>query len=84
VNVKRMAVYDRLMDAEELLDEVRERQGVSDMALGDALEVAETDDEEDVYVATLARYVAELGGRLEVRAVFPDEIVTLLRLPPAD
>jgi hypothetical protein len=54
------------------------------MALGDALEVAETDDEEDVYVATLARYVAELGGRLEVRAVFPDEIVTLLRLPPAD
>jgi hypothetical protein len=84
VNVKRMAVYDRLMDAEALLDEVRERQGVSDTALGDALEIAETDDEEDVYVSTLARYVAELGGELEVRAVFPDETLTLLRVPRSD
>jgi hypothetical protein len=74
-----MPIYDRLMDAEACLDHARRRQGVSDTALGDALEDVEINDEEDVYLSTLTRYVSELGGQLEVRAVFPDETVTLLR-----
>lgn len=29
------------------------------------------------YVSTLRNYVAALGGRLELRAVFPDETATI-------
>lgn len=33
---------------------------------------------EVVYLSTLRRYVAALGGELEVNAVFPDRTVTLV------
>jgi hypothetical protein len=32
----------------------------------------------DIFLSTLSRYVEALGGHLEVRAVFPDEVVCLL------
>jgi hypothetical protein len=67
------------MDAEARLDEVRRRRGVSEAAVAGAVEVGEPED--DFYVAALARYVAALGGYIEVRAVFPEETVTLLREP---
>jgi hypothetical protein len=73
LNEERVALYRRLMDAEGRLEEVRRRRGVS----ATALDAGESDD----YLSTLARYVAELGGHLEVRAVFPDESITLLREP---
>lgn len=81
LNEESMAVYKRLMDAEVRLDALRRRRGVSDVALGDALVASEAENEHDVYVSTLVRYVAELGGHLEVLAVFPDETVTLLEEP---
>jgi hypothetical protein len=43
--------------------------------------VSRIEQEEDVYLSTLARYVAALGGHLEVLAVFPEETVTVLREP---
>jgi hypothetical protein len=79
VNVALEAIYDRLMDAEERLEPRRLHRDVSDTTLGDALETAEAENEEDVYIATLVRYVSSLGGHLEVRAVFDDGCVTLLR-----
>jgi hypothetical protein len=33
--------------------------------------------EADLYVTTLHGYVAALGGQLELRAVFPDEVVII-------
>ena len=33
----------------------------------------------DMYVSTLARFIEAMGGRLEIRAVFPDGTVTLER-----
>jgi DNA-binding XRE family transcriptional regulator len=39
--------------------------------------VSRVEHQEDVYLSTLRQYVAALGGALEVRAVFPDETVTL-------
>jgi hypothetical protein len=81
LNETRVAMYRRLMDAEERLDPLRRRRGVTDTAFGDALEASEEDVEPDLYLATVARYVAELGGHLEVRAVFPEETITLLRGP---
>ncbi len=39
--------------------------------------VSRVEHQEDVYLSTIRQYVAALGGALEVRAVFPDETVTL-------
>ena len=78
-------MYRRLMDAEARLDALRWRRGVSETVFGEALDASESDGErglhEDVYVDTVARYVAALGGHLEVQAVFPEETITLLREP---
>jgi hypothetical protein len=81
LNETQMAIYKRLMEAEVRLDDVRRRRGVSDTALGDVLDASEEGSAEDIYLSTLARYVAALGGHLEVQAVFPEERITLLRQP---
>ena len=82
---QRVAMYRRLMDAEDRLEPVRRRRVVSETALGDALEAIESaadgGPDDDVYLDALTRYVAALGGHVEVRAVFPDETITLLREP---
>ena len=87
LNEERVAMHRRLMDAEDRLDAVRRRRGVSETALGDAIEASESvgdgDPHNDVYLDALTRYVAALGGQLEVRAVFPEETITLLRQPEA-
>jgi DNA-binding XRE family transcriptional regulator len=86
LNEQRVATYKRLMDAELRLADVRHRRGVSQATLSRALEVSQPnvsriEQEDDVYLSTLARYVAALGGHLEVQAVFPDETITVLREP---
>lgn len=83
LNERRVATYRRLMQAEVQLSELRSRRGLSQAALAEALSVSQPnvsriEQEEDVYLSTLARYVAALGGHLEVQAVFPEETVTLL------
>ncbi len=80
LNEARVAMYRRLMDAEARLDDVRRRRGVSETALGDALEASE-ESAPDVYLDALTRHVTALGGHLEIRAVFPEETITLLREP---
>lgn len=86
LNEQNVAAYKRLMQAELRLSELRSRRGVSQAVLADALAVSQPnvsriEQEDDVYLSTLARYVAALGGHLEVQAVFPDETVTVLREP---
>lgn len=86
LNERRVETYKRLMDAELRLADVRRRRGMSQAAIADALEVSQPnvsriEQEDDVYLSTLVRYVTALGGHLEVRAVFGDETVTLLREP---
>lgn len=39
--------------------------------------VSQIESANDLYLSTLAWYVGELGGHLEIAAVFPDERVTL-------
>ena len=83
---KRMDTYQRLMDAESLLDEVRRRRAVPETAMADALDAIEgggdqIQPEDDLYLRTVTRYVSELGGRVEVVAVFPEGAVTLLSEP---
>ncbi|HEY3726286.1 MAG TPA: helix-turn-helix transcriptional regulator [Solirubrobacteraceae bacterium] len=74
------------MEAELRLAEVRRRRGVSQATMAEALDVSQPnisriEQEDDVYLSTVARYVAALGGHLEVRAVFGDETITLLSDP---
>ena len=61
----------------------RRRRGIHQTVLADALDVSQPnvsriEAQDDVYLSTLARYVAALGGDLEVRAVFGDESVPLI------
>jgi DNA-binding XRE family transcriptional regulator len=84
VNESLVRTYRRLMDAEIRLNDLRRRRGLSQAQIAKALEVSQPnvsriEQEDDLYLSTLSRYVAALGGHLEVRAVFPDESITLLR-----
>jgi len=86
LNESEVTSYRQLMDAELRLAEARRRRGVSQAVIAEALEVSQPnvsriEQQDDVYLSTLARYVAALGGHLEVTAVFPEETITLLREP---
>jgi hypothetical protein len=90
LNEQRVAAYERLMDAEEQIAQARSERGVSPATIDEALAASEPADsemgpdeepEEDLYLAMLARFVAALGGHLEVNAVFPEETITLRREP---
>jgi len=64
------------------LHTLREARGVTQVELAKAWDTSQTnvsrvEDERDVYLSTLRTYIAALGGRLELRAVFPDETLTL-------
>lgn len=80
---KRMDTYQRLMDAESRLDHRRRDRGLRETAMADALDAIEgggdrIEPEDDLYLRTITRYVRDLGGHIELVAVFPEETVTLL------
>jgi DNA-binding XRE family transcriptional regulator len=59
------------------LDEIRRARQMTQAKLADALgvnqgEVSKIEHRTDIYISTLAGYIEALGGRLEIRAVFPD------------
>jgi hypothetical protein len=86
LNDPRVRTYERLMDAEELIAQARSRRGENPARIDEALDVSEPTSSEvsvgdDLYLGSLGRYVAALGGRIEVAAVFPDETITVRREP---
>ena len=65
-----------------LLSELRKDHDLTQKELADIMEIRQSaisqiEHQEDILVKTLERYVRALGGELEVRAKFPDKIVTL-------
>lgn len=83
LNEARVATYKRVMDAQEQITALLAERGVDDELIVEAMEaahppVAEDEELEDVYLTTLTRFVAALGGHLELRVVFPDASVTVL------
>ena len=58
------------------LDEVRRRRVLPETAIADGLHAIEAgrgfDPEDYLYLTTIARCVAELGGHIKVLAVFPE------------
>jgi hypothetical protein len=82
----RAAIYERLMEAQEEIAHALYRRGVGDATVVAALDAADerlTSDErrEDLYLSALRHYVAALGGTLEIRAVFDDDVAIALRPP---
>ena len=76
----RVDEYRGLMDAVLSLYRLREQRGLTQVDVAKALEVTQgnvsrVENAADLYVSTLARYVQALGGRLELTAVFPDQVV---------
>ena len=59
------------------LDEIRKARQMTQTKLAETLgvnqgEISKIEHRTDIYVSTLAGYVEALGGKLEIRAVFPD------------
>jgi len=59
------------------LDEIRRARQMTQIKLAEELgvnqgEVSKIEHRTDIYLSTLASYVEGLGGKLEIRAVFPD------------
>jgi hypothetical protein len=86
VNEMRAKLYERLMEAEELIAHDRYRRGVGDEVVRAALDavderMSEPERREDLYLSALKHYVEALGGRLEVRAVFGDDAIVVRREP---
>ena len=66
------------------LHELREARRLTQEQLGEQLgvaqaEVSKLERRADMYVSTLRRYIAAMGGKLEMRAIFPDGEVTIQR-----
>lgn len=86
VNEMRARIYERLMRAEEQIAQAHYRRGVSNEVVQNALDavderLSEDERREDLYLSALTYYVAALGGRVEVRAVFDDEAIVVRREP---
>jgi DNA-binding XRE family transcriptional regulator len=76
----RVDVYKRAMHEVIALTELRESRGVTQKKLAGALAVTQPnvsriEHQDDLFLSTLRSYVEALGGRLELRAVFPDQTV---------
>ena len=59
------------------LEELRKARAMTQTKLAEILgvnqgEISKIEHRADLYVSTLANYIAALGGSLEIRAVFPD------------
>jgi hypothetical protein len=82
MNEARAQIYARLMDAQEQIAQRLYRRGVSNEVVQEALDavderISESERREDLYLAALTHYVAALGGRVEVRAVFDDDEILI-------
>jgi transcriptional regulator with XRE-family HTH domain len=80
---ERVERIKRALLLENALHELRQRRGASQTALAQRLgtsrpNVSRIEQEADIRLSTLARYVEALGGDLEIRAVFDDETVRLV------
>ncbi|MGH2519104.1 MAG: hypothetical protein ACRDF8_04820 [Chloroflexota bacterium] len=68
-------------DTQKLV-ELRERRRQTQVQMAQTLgtsqaNVSKLERRNDLYLSTLSDYVEALGGRLELRAVFPDEVIQI-------
>lgn len=80
---RRLVFRCRLIAVDDRLDRLRRQRGLSEHEVAKAI-ATDLGPEDDDDLFRLARYVELLGGQLEIRAVFPDQTVTLLEAVSAD
>ena len=85
---ERVDAEKRLLDDVQTLMEPRQARGMTQEALAEIWDtsqanVSRVEHERDVYLSTLRTYIAALGGRLELLAVFPDQTIRLSGSPVA-
>ena len=66
------------------LDEIRKARQMTQAKLAETLgvnqgEISKIEHRTDIYISTLAGYVEALGGKLEIRAVFPDREMRIIQ-----
>lgn len=74
---KRIAKRVRESLASMPLEEIRKARQMTQARLAETLgvnqgEISKIEHRTDIYISTLAGYVEALGGKLEIRAIFPD------------
>ena len=79
--------YKQAMREAVALAALRESRAVTQEQLAEALDVSQPnisriEHQDDLFLSTLRSYVEALGGRLELRAVFPDETLVFDADPP--
>ena len=75
--------YERAIRDALALGELREsysdaQGGVVDGSLDSRADAAHVELRDNPYLSALSGYIAELGGRLEITAVFPDQRISLV------
>lgn len=75
---QRVAAMEAAIEHALLLAEIRERRSLSQSDLAGVLgtsqaRVSQLENQGDLYLSTLKRYIEALGGELEVAAVFDGE-----------
>ena len=78
----RVDAYRQAMEDALALAEIREHRELTQSDIAEVLEtsqanVSRIERQQDLYLSTLSRYVAALGGTLKVSAVFDDEEVEI-------
>lgn len=81
-NDPELVAFREAIDAALAIGELRQRRGVTQTELADALgvrqpNVSRIERQEDLFVSTLRQYVEALGGELELTAVFGHQRITL-------
>ena len=64
------------------LDQLRKAQEMTQLQLAEVLgvnqgEISKIERRSDIRISTLSEYIEAVGGRLEIRAVFPDREVRI-------
>lgn len=79
---QRVAAMETAIEHALVLGEIRERRNLSQADLANVLgtsqaRVSQLENQTDLYLSTLKRYVIALGGELEVTAVFDGERIEI-------
>lgn len=77
-----MRAYSRAIETALALGRLREARAVTQAELAARMAVSQAnisriEHEDDIYLSTLRAYVENLGGRLEISAVFPDATIAI-------
>ena len=89
LNEMRAQIHERLMEAQERIAHVLYKRGVSHESVLAALDavddrMSEEERRDDLYISAMTHFVEALGGRLEIRAVFDETEVIVMRKPDED